>query len=137
VKVLTLSKNKLYRFSDYFGINKRQSQLDFVDIPLDTDIRLYVDPYALHISSVDWLRSTGDLVVGYFKLLLEVLRIGDQAKAMMMLSHLHEPNETRLGQSRGQPNGKGWGDRQARRLYDALARSKAIRSGLMRDLGKL
>ena len=56
---------------------------------------------------------------------------------MTMLAHLHEPNETRLGQSKGSPNGRGWGERQARQLYDALARSKAIRSGLLRDIGDL
>lgn len=127
----------LYRFSDHFKIDKKQSQLDFVDIPLDTDIRLYVDPYALHISPVDWLRTASALVVSYFDLLLQALRKADRAKAMMMLSHLHEPNETRLGQSRGSPNGRGWGDRQARQLYDALARSKALRSGLLKDIGDL
>ena len=130
-------KRGMYRFSDHFKINKKQSQIDFVDIPLDTDIPLYVDPYALYISPVDWVRTAGALVVSYFDLLLQALTKGDRTKAMMMLSHLHEPNETRLGQSKGSPSGRGWGDRQARQLYDALARSKAIRSGLLRDIGDL
>jgi hypothetical protein len=127
----------LRRFSDYFKIDKPQSQLDFVDIPLDTDIRLYVDPYALYISPVDWLRVAGNLVASYFDLLLKALKKGDEQKAMMMLSHLHEPNETRLGQSTGKPQGRGWGEKQARQLYDSLARSKAIRSGLLQDIGDL
>jgi hypothetical protein len=80
----------LYRFSDHFNIGKPQSQLDFVDIPLETDIKLYVDPYALHISPVDWLRTCGDLVVNYFHLLIMALRDKDHAKAMMLLSNLHE-----------------------------------------------
>jgi hypothetical protein len=134
---LAPKRRGLYRFSDHFKIDKKQSQLDFVDIPLDTDIRLYVDPYALHISPVDWLRTAGDLVVSYFELLVQSLTKGDKAKSMMMLSHLHEPNETRLGQSKGEPNGRGWGDKQARQLYDVLAQSKAIRSGLLEDIGDL
>jgi len=134
---LASGKPGTYRFSDHFKINKKQSQLDFVDIPLDTDIRLYVDPYALHISPVDWIRTAGALVVSYFDLLLQALKRGDKSKAIIMLSHLHEPNETRLGQSKGLPNGRGWGDRQARQLYDALARSKAIKSGLLKDIGDL
>ena len=136
-EVTLAPKRGMYRFSDHFQINKKQSQLDFVDIPLDTDIRLYVDPYALYISPVDWIRTAGALVVGYFDRLLEALKKGDRAKAMTMLAHLHEPNETRLGQSKGSPNGRGWGDKQVRQLYDALARSKAIRSGLLKDIGDL
>ena len=131
------TRRGLYRFSDHFGLNKKQSQLDFVDIPLDTDIRLYVDPYALHISPVDWIRTAGALVVGYFDLLVQALRDGNRAKAMMMLSQLHEPNETRLGQSKGLPKGRGWGDKEAKKLYDALARSRVIRSGLLKDIGDL
>ncbi len=124
-----------HRFSDHFGIKKAQSQLDFVDIPLDTDIELYVDPYALHVSPVDWLRTCGDLVANYFELLIQTLRDQNQAKAMGLLSNLREPNETRLGQSKGSPSGRGWGRVQAKQLYDRLSRSKAVASGRLKDFG--
>lgn len=126
---------QLYRFSDHFNIDKPQSQLDFVDIPLETDIKLYVDPYALHISPVDWLRTCGDLVVNYFHLLIVALKDKDRAKAMMLLANLHEPNETRLGESKGKPSGRGWGRKQAEQLYTSLSKSKAVSSGLLKDLG--
>jgi hypothetical protein len=125
----------LYRFSDHFRLNKPQSQLDFVDIPLETDIELYVDPYALHISPVDWLRVCGDLVVNYFQLLLTALKEQDREKAMMLLSNLREPNETRLGQSKSSPQGRGWGHKQALQLYQTLSKSKAVGSGRLKDLG--
>ena len=125
----------LYRFSDHFGINKPQSQLDFVDIPLDTDIRLFVDPYALHVSPVDWLRTCGDLVVNYFDVLIQMLKGNCEAEALGLLANLHEPNETRLEMSAGKPSGRGWGRVQARQLYDQLRRSKAMRSGRLKDLG--
>jgi hypothetical protein len=123
-----------HRFSDHFGIKKAQSQLDFVDIPLDTDIELYVDPYALHVSPVDWLRTCGDLVANYFELLIQTLRDENQPKAMGLLSNLREPNETRLGQSKGNPSGRGWGKVQAKQLYDRLSQSKAVASGRLKDL---
>jgi hypothetical protein len=122
------------RFSDHFGIKRDQSQLDFVDIPLHTDIALYVDPYALHVSSVDWLRKCGDLVANYFQLLIEAIRAGDQGRAMRLLSNLKEPNETRLGQSRGRASGRGWGPKQALTLYQTLSKSAAVASGRLRDL---
>ena len=122
------------RFSDHFGITAGQSQLDFVDIPLETDIELYVDPYALHVSPVDWLRQCGDLVANYFHVLLNALKAQDRDRAMNLLSNLREPNETRLGQSKGKPSGRGWGPLQASQLYDRLSRSKAVASGKLQDL---
>jgi hypothetical protein len=132
---LAAKKRGLYRFSDHFGISRSQSQLDFVDIPLDTDIRLFVDPYALHVSPVDWLRTCGDLVANYFELLIQTLKARDEAKALGLLSNLHEPNETRLGLSKGAPSGRGWGRVQAKQLYERLSKSKAVISGKLRDLG--
>lgn len=123
------------RFSDFFGIKSAQSQLDFVDIPLNTDINLYVDPYALHVSQVDWLRTCGDLVANYFQLLIDALRSHDEAKTLHMLSNLKEPNETRLGQSKGRAAGRGWGKVQSRELYNVLSKSKAVSSGRLKDLG--
>lgn len=127
-------RGRQYRFSDHFGIAKRQSQLDFVDVPLNTDINLYVDPYALHVSSVDWLRTCGDLVVNYFQDVLESIRSKDGARALLLLANLKEPNETRLGQSKGKPAGRGWGKTQTRELYNLLSKSKAVASGRINDL---
>ena len=124
-----------YRFSDHFKVRKPQSQLDFVDVPMDTDIRLFVDPYALHVSADDWLRTCGDLVANYFQLLIESLKVGDKTKTLSLLSNLHEPNETRLGLSRGKPSGRGWGHEQANMLFARLSKSRAVVSGRLKDLG--
>ncbi len=35
------------RFSNHFSINQPQSALDFVDVLVNTDIQLYIDPFAL------------------------------------------------------------------------------------------
>jgi hypothetical protein len=128
------SKSAKYRFSDHFGINKPQSQLDFVDIPLNTDVRLYVDPYALSVSGDDWLRECGHIVVSFFDHFLQVLRENDEPKAMRVIANFHEPNDTHLGMSRGKPSGRGWGRRQSRMLFERLSRSAAVRSGKLKDL---
>lgn len=60
------------RFSDYFGPNKSQAELDFVDIPLTNDLPLYLDPYTLSLEDADWFASCNDLVVNFFELIIEL-----------------------------------------------------------------
>jgi len=127
-------KRGQYRFSDHFKLGKQQSQLDFVDIPLDTDVSLYVDPYALSVSGDDWLRECGNIVVNFFDYFLRVIKANDEAKAMAVIANLHEPNDMHLGVSRGRPSGRGWGGKQGRMLYDRLRMSAAVRTGSLRDL---
>lgn len=126
-----------YRFSDHFKISKTQSQLDFVDIPLDTDVSLYVDPYALSVSGDNWLRECGNIIVNFFEYFLNAIRSHDDATVMKLISNLHEPNDTHLGLSLGRPSGRGWGGKQGRLLYDTLKNSAAVRSGKLKDLSDI
>jgi hypothetical protein len=108
--------------------------LDFVDIPLDTDVSLYVDPYALTVSGDDWLRECGNMVVHFFEYFLDAIRNEDEPRAMALISNLHEPNDTHLGLSLGRPSGRGWGGKQGRMLYDTLRHSAAVKSGRLKDI---
>jgi hypothetical protein len=127
-----------YRFSNIFGLNKRQSELDFVDVLVDADIPLYVDPFAFKIGDDDFSIECNDLVISFFQDLVDALRNGEEHKARRLLDNLHEPNETRLGVSRPKPRelpqGRGVGTKQAQSLYAAFAKSKAVQTGILTDL---
>jgi hypothetical protein len=41
-------------FSEFFNLNKTQAEIDFVDIDLEIDTPLYIDPYALTTREDDW-----------------------------------------------------------------------------------
>jgi hypothetical protein len=122
------------RFSNYFKINRRQSELDFVDILIDTDIRLYVDPFALSVEEDEWSRECNDLVVDFFQHLVDSIRGGNLSHASDLLSNLHEPNQTRLGLSKRKARGRGVGPGQSRDVYQAFANSKAVETGVLKDL---
>ncbi len=128
-------KPKRTRFSDHFRLGSNQAQLDFVDIPIETDIPLFIDPYALHISSQDWLRECGNTIVSYFELLIDSIRSRDTKLILQLLDNFHEPNETHLGLSSGRPAGRGWGLTQSKQLLAALENSAAVASGKLSDLG--
>jgi hypothetical protein len=109
--------------------------LDFVDIPLDTDIPLFVDPYALSIDDDPWFVECNNLVIDYFELLVNSIRNGNDSLSLKLLSNLHEPNDTRLGFSLKRPSGRGVGRLQAKDLQNRLRKSKAVSTGKLRDLG--
>lgn len=96
------------RVSEYYKLDKNQASLDFVDVRLDTDTPLFVDPTALHLFDSEWGRGCVSMIQNYFSLILQLVR-DDDIKAKTLLSALGEPNETRLGFSRNRPQGHGMG----------------------------
>jgi len=124
----------MVRFSEAFKLNKSQEELDFVDIPLHTDIKLFVDPYAISIRKEQWFQECNELIVSYFQTILDNIRKGFEVKARYLLSNLSEPNETHLGHSMGISSGCGVGNIQGGDIYKSLSKSKAVLSGDLSDL---
>ena len=127
---------KKIRFSQHFGLKKSQLELDFVDITInDGDLPLFIDPFAIHHRIDRFSIDSHNTLVAYFQLLINVIREDRDAEALALLSHLQEPNTTRLGLSKGShPRGRGIGDIQAGQLLAALKKSKAVRTGFLKDL---
>lgn len=124
------------RFTQAFGLAKTQAELDFVDIDLDSDIPLFLDPFALSIRKDAWSDYCTEHILGYFQAAIDAIHAGDTDRARQILSHLSEPNETRLGLSKGPPSGRGVSGKQALDLYDALADSEAARTGILREIAE-
>lgn len=122
------------RVSQYFGLGQQQPELDFVDVDVVNDTRLYVDPRALMELDTDWANQAVSLIQGFFSQVLALIQNGDATNAKNLLLHLREPNETHLGQSRGRSRGRALGRESATDVYDALVNSEAARSGLLEDL---
>lgn len=125
------------RFSEHFGLNLSQAELDFVDIPLDTDLALFVDPFAISIGSDPWFHECEDTLVGFFTSLISLVTDSKRLDALRMLSHVGEANEAHLGYSQKKPAGSGIGPEKARNLYDNLSQSLAVRTGNLADISEL
>ena len=120
--------------SKHFGLGKSQAELDFLDIVLNKDNRLYLDPFALSIQPDRWSVDAHLTLVSYFDSVVIAIREGRHDDAKELLTNLNEPNETRLGQSRGKPKGAGIGDDQADDIYEALKKSGAVKTGVLSSL---
>lgn len=125
------------RFSEYFDLGLSQKQLDFVDVSNEYDTPLYVDPYAIEIRNDIWAAKASDSIRIFFLEVLEALRIGDQGRAINLMSKLGEPSETFLGISQGRPKGRGVGSKQSSQLIQAIQSSEAFQSGFLSDLSEM
>jgi hypothetical protein len=122
------------RISEYFKLQKTQYELDFIDIDLETDIPLFIDPYYLGTCEFPWAISANRTLENFFALLLTFLQSNQINKAKIIFSHLNEPNETHLGLSKGRPSGRGVGPIDTEKIFDNLLGSKAISSGIVEDI---
>jgi hypothetical protein len=129
-----MNKNRKEIVSSFFNLNKTQSELEFLDVRLDTDVRLYIDPTSFSLLNNGWGRECTKLIRDYFQKVINYIKQGNKSKALKLLSGLREPNEIHLGNSKGQSIGKGVGNDRANKLYESLSNSKAVSSGLLVDL---
>jgi hypothetical protein len=121
-------------FTRAFGIGKTQAELDFVDVDLESDAPLFVDPFAIS-QRLDALSQACHLTLtGFFQRIVDSIRSGDEQAAQDLLLRLREPNETRLGYSQRRPQGAGIGSMQAQQLFNALRGSTAVQTGFLSSL---
>lgn len=122
------------KISDIFKLDKTQYELDFVDINIDVDTPLFLDPYFISKQQFPFAQRSYTTLRSYFSYLLSLLRKQRIKEAKELFSHLGESNEICLGMSKGKPSGKGMGETDGERIFSNLIKSKAYETGLMEDI---
>ena len=122
------------RVSEYFKLNRGQAYLDFVDVKLNTDIAVFVDPSSIKSLNSPWGHECISLLQHFFETVLKHMKNGNDSHARDLLSSLNEKNEFHLGFSKKKSRGHAFGPESAESVWDALAKSEASKSGLLQDL---
>lgn len=122
------------RISEIFKLNKSQAELDFVDIELDSDTQLFLDPHFLANRNDQWSQDATRTIRNFFQYLITLLTNNNVEEARKLFSNLNEPNETCLGLSKNHPQGHGVGPKDTNKIFESILHSKAIQSGLVEDL---
>src|SRR5690348_3715919 len=122
------------RVSEYFHLPRTQPFLDFVDVPLHTDIAVFVDPTAIRTMRSQWGHACTSLIQNYFDVVLKRIRAGAHDEARSLLSALTERNEFHLCFSVGKSRGHAFGTKSASLVWQAMTTSQASLSGLLKDL---
>ncbi|GAA3388115.1 hypothetical protein [Cryptosporangium minutisporangium] len=122
------------RVSEYFGLDRNQPALDFLDVYVDRDVPLFIDPRAIRIQETEWSKSCEALLQSFFTEVLLALVPTNYSRLTELLGELKEPNETHLGYSKTAGRGRGLGGVDAENLIQRLMESPAAQSGLLSDL---
>lgn len=122
------------KISEIFKLNKTQYELDFIDIDIDKDIPLFLDPYFISRQKSPFAQNAYVTLKSYFNYLLFLLQEQKLSEAKELFSYLGESNETCLGMSSGLPSGKGMGAKDGVKIFESLIKSKAYETGLMEDI---
>ena len=123
------------RVSQHYRLGLQQPSLEFLDVVLEEDTPIFLDQRALVALRSEWGDEGASLVQDFFDEVLDSIRADDEDRARLLLSGLHEPNETRLGFSKGRVAGRGVGRGLADDLFQSLSQSEAVRAdGLIEDL---
>lgn len=122
------------RVSDYYDLGVTQPALEFLDVDVEKDTQVFVDPFAFSFLNDDWARECVSLIQDFYDELLEAIRSDDRSRGLYLLSQLSESNEVHLGLSSDDSAGSGVADKLASEIYDALSTSEALSSGLLTDV---
>ncbi|MGY3912100.1 hypothetical protein ACW5XW_13230 [Aeromonas piscicola] len=122
------------KVSEYYHLGKTQPYLDFVDIRLDTDIPVFLDPTSIKSLNSSWGNELSSLLQSFFETVLFNIKNGNNKKAQSLLSSLNERNEFHLGYSQGASRGHAFGQLSAISVWGALSKSQASLTGLLQDL---
>lgn len=122
------------RVSEFFALGRTQPSLDFVDVHIDTDTAIFVDPNALRGLETLWGAECCSLLQHFFDHVLSLISSGNDVAAIALLASLRERNEFHFGFSVGASQGRGFGSGHAGDVWKAFTRSRAAQTGLLQDL---
>ncbi|MGY2127474.1 hypothetical protein [Blastococcus sp. SYSU DS0617] len=123
------------RVTQHYNLGATQGGVDFVDVTVDGDVPVYIDPTALRHQSGDWAERCVEDLQSFFAVLLAAIASDDRPALAALIYPLSEPNETHLGSSEGSSKGRSLGSAaRAELLIDSLRESKAVQSGFLSDL---
>jgi hypothetical protein len=122
------------KISQIFSLGKSQAELDFVDIDVDYDTPLFIDPSFLAKRQDRWSIDASRTISHFFELVLDLLKNDKIKEAKVYFDYLHEPNSTCLGLSRGKPRGRGVGKDNTDAIFNSIIKSKAVKTGLIQDI---
>ena len=120
--------------TEKFGINRMQGELDFINIDINKDLPLFIDPYRISKLSGPFIDEANGIINNFFSYLIELLVSKKYDKVNEIFVNFSEVNETCLGFSKNKPRGNGLGTKGTQDFLEAIKNSKAVNLGILESL---
>ncbi|MCK0158216.1 hypothetical protein MWU65_13560 [Cellulophaga sp. F20128] len=117
--------------SEYYSLAYQQSKLDFVDIRLNTDNLLFVDPRLIEFLDTPLAKQMQKHLEIFWGELLKNVKQKSFTQADYLLSGLSEPNETRLGYAFSKDYGNSVGSKLRQRMAVTIYNNIAVKTGVL------
>ena len=123
------------KITELFSLGVDQMQVDFVDVNIDHDYPLYIDPYLISTRTDPWSVNVDRTIKSFFSAVASNVRAGNNPRAIELFMFMSEPKETCLGiSSTGTTNGRGVGEGNATEIIEEIIRSRAIEMGVVQNI---
>ena len=113
--------------TEELNLKSGHNNIEFVDVDLNLDTELYLDPALIECSNDQWCIEANEILNNYFENVFDAYA-NDRGKLNSLFKNAKEPNETFLGQSSGKPNGKGNSEKGLIEIFEDI-----LNRGLVRD----
>lgn len=123
--------------SSSFKLKVKQDNLPFVDVVLDNDNLLFIDPRQIQNSSARSDKAIKDCLYKFFGHLVASIAGGNRRRTLELLNGIEEPKETRLGYGRNNSNGRSAGPQIKQKLIDAIANNPVIKAKKVSNLSDI
>jgi len=117
------------RVAQIYGLS---GQLPFLNVDVDKDNRLFLDPSAIRNGKGKYASRADRKLRDFFGEVLTCARSSDPkalAKGERLLQSMHEPNENRLGYTKRGSKGHAFADEMGSLLWTAIRENRTLHSG--------
>lgn len=109
-------------------------QLDFVNINLTNDNKLFIDPLLIKKGNTEFHKTCYKTIENFVNKLLLLAQEKEYTTLLEFIDNMYERNETRLGYSQDTTYGKSFGENGGTDLIKLLSRNGILESGFVEDI---
>lgn len=95
-----------YFSEEFLSLTKGHKNYQFVDIAVNDDTKLFIDPCLIQLGNDEWCRKAAETIMSFMDVLIRSFESQNDKEIETLLSHAGEQNATKLGYGKGD-NGSG------------------------------